>query len=88
MPIETIESHSLLPDLIRRGGVVIDCGANLGAFSRVMVERFGCRVLAVEASPDVCARIPRLPGITTVNVAVCGVAVSYTHLTLPTKRIV
>jgi len=73
MPIETIESHSLLPDLIRRGGVVIDCGANLGAFSRVMVERFGCRVLAVEASPDVCARIPRLPGLTTVNVAVCGV---------------
>ena len=72
MPIENIESHSLLPDLIRPAGVVVDCGANLGAFSKVMIERFGCTVLAYEASPHVFARIPALPGLAAKNVAICG----------------
>ncbi len=72
MPIENFESHSLLPDLVRRGGIAVDCGANLGAFSRIMVERFECRVFAFEASPAVYARLPDLPGLTARNVAVCG----------------
>jgi FkbM family methyltransferase len=72
VPIELIESHTLLPDLIRPGGLVVDCGANLGAFSRAMIERFGCRVLAFEASPDVFARLPTLRGFAARNVAVCG----------------
>ena len=53
MPIEVIESHSILPDLVRRGGVVLDCGANLGAFSMEMIRRFDCRCYAFEASPVV-----------------------------------
>jgi len=72
MPLENIESHSLLPDLLRPGGTVVDCGANLGTFSRVMVERFGVRVFAFEASPAVFARIPGLPGLVARNIAVCG----------------
>lgn len=73
MALESIEFHSLVPDLIRPGGVVIDCGANLGAFSRIMVERFGCRVFPFEASPDVFALLPKLDGLTGINCAVCGV---------------
>lgn len=72
MSLEIIESHSLLPDLVRRGGTVVDCGANLGAFARIMIDRFGCRVLAFEASPEVFGRLPRHADLTARNVAVCG----------------
>jgi FkbM family methyltransferase len=72
MPLENIESHSLLPDLVAVGGTVIDCGANVGAFARIMVERFFCRVLAIEASPEVSRQLPDLPGMQTYNVAICG----------------
>jgi hypothetical protein len=44
MPIEDIESHSILPDLVRRGGLVLDCGANLGAFSMEMIRRFAVSI--------------------------------------------
>jgi FkbM family methyltransferase len=72
MPLENIESHSLLPDLVRRGGVVVDCGANLGAFAMTMIDRFGCRVLAFEASPEIFGRLPRHADLKASNVAICG----------------
>jgi fatty acid/phospholipid biosynthesis enzyme len=49
MPIEDIESHSILPDLVRRGGLVLDCGANLGAFS---MEMIGFSVSIADAMPS------------------------------------
>jgi FkbM family methyltransferase len=72
VPIEHIETHSLLPDIIRSGGLVVDCGANIGAFSRAMIDRFRCRVLAYEASPETFQRLPRLPGLDAHNIAVTG----------------
>jgi hypothetical protein len=72
VPIEYIESHSLLPDIIRSGGLVVDCGANIGAFSRTTIERFGCRVLAYEASPETFQRLSRLRGLGGHNIAITG----------------
>jgi FkbM family methyltransferase len=72
MPLERIEGHSILPYLVVGGGAVIDCGANVGVFTRVMVERFGCRVLAIEASPEIFPRLSKLPGVQACNVAVSG----------------
>ena len=51
---------------------MVDCGANLGDFAKVMIDRFHCRVLAFEASPDVFARLPRHANLTPHNIAVCG----------------
>ena len=72
MPLETIATHTLLPDLIVPGGVVVDCGANMGAFSMAMIERFGCQVVAFEASPEVFQKLPRHDRLRVRNVAVCG----------------
>lgn len=72
MPLEIIESHSVLPDLIRPGGLVVDCGANLGGFAKAMIDRFSCRVVAFEAAPNVFSRLPNHPKLTARNVAVCG----------------
>jgi len=72
MHIEEIESHSILPDLVRRGGLVLDCGANLGAFSMEMIRRFDCRCYAFEASPVVFRRMPRHSNLIARNVAICG----------------
>lgn len=51
---------------------MVDCGANLGLFSTVMLERFGAKVFAFEASPPVFAELSRIPGLVARNVAVCG----------------
>src|SRR5579862_673232 len=72
MSIEIIESHTILPDLVQRGGVVIDCGANLGAFSVEMIRRFDCRCYAFEASPTVFGQMPRHSKLITRNLAICN----------------
>jgi FkbM family methyltransferase len=71
MPVEIIESHSILPDIVRRGGVVVDCGANLGAFSMEMIRRFQCQCYAFEASPAVFARMSEHSNLISRNIAVC-----------------
>ena len=73
MPIECFATHSLLPNVIKDGGVVVDCGANLGAFSMKMVERFDSKVYAFEASPVIFAQLPQSSGFTARNVAVCAI---------------
>jgi FkbM family methyltransferase len=72
MSIEIIESHSIVPELVSRGGIVIDCGANLGAFSMEMIRRFECRCYAFEASPLVFSRLPKHPCLVAQNFAICG----------------
>ena len=41
MSIEVIETHTILPDIISPGSIVVDCGANVGRFSLEMIRRFG-----------------------------------------------
>jgi FkbM family methyltransferase len=74
MLIERIEGHSILPHLVRDGGTVIDCGANIGAFSAAMAERFSCRCHAIEPVMANFARIPDDPRIIKHNRAVVGSA--------------
>jgi len=72
MSIETIESHTILPDLVQRGGVVVDCGANLGAFSMKMIRRFGCRCYAFEASASVFEQMQKHSELIARNLAICS----------------
>jgi FkbM family methyltransferase len=72
MSIEIVESHSILPHLVRRGGVVVDCGANLGAFSMQMIRRFRCWCYAFEASPTVFRRMAVHSNLVSRNLAICG----------------
>ncbi len=45
-----VEWHSLRPRALGADSVVLDLGANRGRFSQKMVDRFGSRCFAVEAS--------------------------------------
>ena len=52
MSIEIIETHSVLPDIIHQGSIVVDCGANVGRFSLEMIKSFDCFCYAIEAAPN------------------------------------
>ena len=52
--------------------MVIDAGANLGAFSRQMVERFGCRCYALEPVPELLEKISESPRVRRIALALGG----------------
>ncbi len=61
MRIETFLEHTFYTPPLGPESVVLDLGANRGGFSHHLIQRFGCRCFAVEASPEVFARIPGHP---------------------------
>jgi FkbM family methyltransferase len=74
MSIEVIETHTILPDIISQGSVVIDCGANVGRFSLEMIRRYGCVCYAIEAARDTFEKIPYSANLHRYNFALCGVS--------------
>jgi len=70
MSLIQITDHTFLGEAIARDSVVLDLGANCGEFYHAMIARFGCRCIAVEANPVMCALIPDAPSLTVVNAAV------------------
>src|SRR6516165_5837841 len=72
MSIEVIETHTILPDIILPGSIVVDCGANVGRFSLEMIKRFGCLCYAIEAAPDTFSRIPEAANLHRYNFALCA----------------
>jgi FkbM family methyltransferase len=72
MSIEVIETHTILPDIILPGSIVVDCGANVGRFSMEMIRRFGCLCYAIEAAPLTFNQIPTMPNLHRYNFALCA----------------
>jgi FkbM family methyltransferase len=72
MSLVTIEGHTLCPRFISADSVVLDIGANIGNFSRLMAERFGCQCHAIEANPDIIGRIPISDHIRVHHLAIAG----------------
>lgn len=68
--LEHVKTHTFYAGSLSSRSVVIDLGANAGAFADEMNRRFGCRCLAVEALPDLCAGIAKRPGLEVYNVAI------------------
>jgi FkbM family methyltransferase len=61
--------HTFLP-ILDCNSVVVDLGANEGAFSHEIIKRFGCTVFAAEPIKSVSARIAKHPRLTVLN---CGI---------------
>ena len=72
MKIISLVHHSISPDLLTADSVVLDLGANYGAFANAMASRFQCEVYAVEASPRVFAKMPAGDFVKKFNFAICG----------------
>src|SRR5262245_18425805 len=72
MSIEVVETHTILPDIISTGSIVVDCGANVGRLSLEMIKRFGCLCYAIEAAPDTFSKIPTMANLHRYNFALCA----------------
>jgi len=59
-----------LADELQLGSVVVDLGANHGAFAEELVRRFGVRCFAVEPSSDLAAGIPASPDLRVFSFAI------------------
>lgn len=70
--IATIEEHTIITRTLRPSAVVLDFGANVGQFSKTMVDRYGCMCHAVEPSPSMWPRIPKDPRIHLHQLAMSG----------------
>jgi FkbM family methyltransferase len=69
MSIEVVETHTILPDIVSPGSIVVDCGANVGRFSLEMIRRFGCLCYAIEPAPDTFSKIPTTANLHRYNFA-------------------
>jgi FkbM family methyltransferase len=67
--LATICHHTFL-SILDCNSVVIDLGANQGAFSHEIIKRFGCTVFAAEPIKSVSARIGTHPRLMVLN---CGI---------------
>jgi FkbM family methyltransferase len=70
--IVSIHGHHVFAPGLGASSVVIDAGANIGAFARQMVERFGCRCYALEPVPELLEQIAEEPRLRRVPLALGG----------------
>lgn len=57
-PFVSIRDHTVLSHPLSNASFVIDAGSNAGHFAHAMVQRFGCKVLALEPTPSLAASFP------------------------------
>ncbi len=68
--LETIHWHTLDAGFLDEQSRVLDLGANYGRFSKAIVERFGCKCVAVEPTPLLYQTMLADERITKVNLAI------------------
>ncbi|MCX5713509.1 MAG: FkbM family methyltransferase [Candidatus Omnitrophica bacterium] len=66
-----IRGHLFYSRCIDQNSLVVDLGANKGDFSLQIVQAFGCKCYALEASPGLYEAIPKDQHIKKFNLAVC-----------------
>jgi FkbM family methyltransferase len=67
--LTNVKTHSFYARLIRSGSVIVDLGANVGAFTEEMNRRFACVCYAVEPMPDLYSQISTNDSIQKFNLA-------------------
>ncbi|MBN3757128.1 FkbM family methyltransferase [Paraburkholderia sp. Tr-20389] len=68
--MDRVSGHTFFPRFIRRDSTVVDLGANVGTFSRLMSEKYGCVCYAVEPNPDCFARLGNMARVKPFNLAI------------------
>ncbi len=72
LKVARVCEHTFLTSPLGAHSMVVDLGANLGEFTRHVVGRFGCRVLAVEPAPELWPKLPRCASVDVLAVAIAG----------------
>ena len=68
--LDRMEGHTFAGNWLTPKSVVVDCGMNVGTFAQRIMERYGCRVIGVEANP-VLAKQNAANGLECHNYAIC-----------------
>src|SRR5258708_15578088 len=68
--MDRVSGHTFFPRFLRRDSTVIDLGANIGTFSRLMSQKYGCVCYAVEPNPDCFARLGDMTRVKPFNLAI------------------
>jgi FkbM family methyltransferase len=74
LPFRVVATHTIFPQYLPDDGVVLDFGANRGAFSKEILATTHCRSYAVEANPALAKLLPPEERFQILNVAVAGKA--------------
>lgn len=69
-----IQGHTFVGSLLSRDAIVLDLGANRGAFSLETKRRFGCEVHAAEPTPDLAGELRAMGEVAVYEAAItaCG----------------
>jgi len=70
--MDRVSGHTFFPRFLRRGSVVVDLGADVGGFSRLIARRYGCVCYAVEPDPAHFARLDESVRVKPFNLAIAG----------------
>jgi FkbM family methyltransferase len=70
----TVVTHTIATGFLPPNAVVVDLGANVGDFSRIMARDYRCSCFAIEPSPEVFEQIPSGDGVRKYNLAIAGTA--------------
>jgi FkbM family methyltransferase len=68
--LTNVKTHSFYARPIRSGSIIVDLGANVGAFTEEMNRRFACVCYAVEPMPDLYSQIRTNDSIQKFNLAI------------------
>ena len=70
--LSIVETHTLNTAWITAGGNILDLGANHGAFSRNLGERFNSNLYLVEANPKLVEELKHNPKFHVLHAAASG----------------
>src|SRR4051812_30476686 len=68
--VDQIMEHTFFRREIDNKSTVVDLGMNDGRFAREMHEKFGCKVIGVEANPHWACKLTNSDSITCHNLAI------------------
>jgi FkbM family methyltransferase len=68
--MDRVSGHTFFERFVGRNSVVVDLGANMGAFSSQMASKYGCSCFAVEPNPECFAYLHKYERVTPLNLAI------------------
>jgi FkbM family methyltransferase len=68
--MDRVSGHTFFERFLGCRSVVVDLGANMGAFSSQMARKYGCTCFAVEPNPECFELLHKYEGVRPLNVAI------------------
>ena len=68
--MDCVSGHTFFPKFLHADSVVVDLGANKGAFSRSVSERYGCTCYAIEPNPECFGELVGWSRVKPFNIAI------------------